>query len=106
MVRKLLRIDLLEQVQAYDSLSISSLCLCLLQTMKETLEHCEEAPADRGLMENFRDLVVSSDVHAEVCTVMALQPPFCAFRSRSSRESWLSRTTAAIKRSSGSCSTS
>lgn len=27
--------------------------------MKETLEHCEEVPADRGLMENFRDLVVS-----------------------------------------------
>lgn len=38
----------------------SSLCVCLFQTVKETLEHCEEVPADRGLMENFRDLVVSS----------------------------------------------
>lgn len=34
--------------------------MCLFQTVKETLEHCEEVPADQGLMENFRDLVVSS----------------------------------------------
>lgn len=32
----------------------------MLQTVKETLEHCEEVPAGRGLMENFRELVVSS----------------------------------------------
>ncbi|XP_011610195.2 centrosomal protein of 128 kDa isoform X1 [Takifugu rubripes] len=28
-------------------------------TVKETLEHCEEVPADQGLMENFRELVES-----------------------------------------------
>ncbi|TWW69136.1 hypothetical protein D4764_19G0009350 [Takifugu flavidus] len=30
-----------------------------VETVKETLEHCEEVPADQGLMENFRELVES-----------------------------------------------
>lgn len=91
--------------------------MCLLQNTRVALDHLESIPEKQCLMENFKDLEVSSlESHLDYSDTSGFlgyrllcimsQALFCSSRSHSGRGRWWSSATPNTKRSCGTCSTS